>query len=452
MILICRRILIATILVGAVALSQPPRRGAQPSRISGPVSFEAIPFFSNDSASGIVNIHYRIKQDFFVIQRNLETPEQSAFLGKGELIVEVRNEGGNSVAREIRPIVLHQQSMPSGQPLPDLQGAFSLRVPPGKYSIWFNVDDRQSERSYVSKNRSVVVPGPTTSTDIVSEPIFVQPPLGVPRFVVLNQGSQVPFGDRGGCLFAARISDRDSFRVHYRLILKPEYKQLSADTFEGDSVSILRGLPALVPVPNNGTNTSVAPIEYRLKTDSLWSAVYLPLPLEKLQPGQARLLLDISSGGKQQHKEYAFHVFWADQPKSLANLELALDALQHIATDQEMEILHSFSGERFVQAFMNFWKKKDPDTTTAYNEVMAEYYRRVDVANRRFSSDRELDGYKTDRGRIYILYGAPTKTERVFSPDHPAREVWTYVTLKKRFVFEVQNRTGAFVLVSLENL
>jgi len=83
---------------------------------------------------------------------------------------------------------------------------------------------------------------------------------------------------------------------------------------------------------------------------------------------------------------------------------------------------------------------------------MVEYYRRVDIANRRFSSSREMDGYKSDQGRIFILYGSPSRTERLFSPSSPAREVWTYTQLKKRFIFEDQRRSGIYVLISIENL
>jgi len=74
------------------------------------------------------------------------------------------------------------------------------------------------------------------------------------------------------------------------------------------------------------------------------------------------------------------------------------------------------------------------------------------MANQNFSSNREVDGYKSDRGRIFILYGSPTNKERLFSPSAPPREVWTYVQLKKRFIFEDERRAGIYTLTGVENL
>jgi len=110
--------------------------------------------------------------------------------------------------------------------------------------------------------------------------------------------------------------------------------------------------------------------------------------------------------------------------------------------------------ERNIKAFYEFWRTKDPDTTTAYNEVLVEYYRRVDEAVSRFSTLSGQDGYKTDRGRIFILYGAPTRVEKYIPPGEAPREVWIYdrPNLRKKFTFIDRYKAGAFVLVSVEDL
>ena len=60
---------------------------------------------------------------------------------------------------------------------------------------------------------------------------------------------------------------------------------------------------------------------------------------------------------------------------------------------------------------------------------------------------RQPDGTRTDRGRIYILYGPPSSTERKLNPSGAYREVWTYGRLGRTFVFEDQNRSGNYLLV-----
>ncbi|HEY6953006.1 MAG TPA: GWxTD domain-containing protein, partial [Bacteroidota bacterium] len=124
----------------------------------------------------------------------------------------------------------------------------------------------------------------------------------------------------------------------------------------------------------------------------------------------------------------------------------------YIAKPEELNEITSSSTERGMKAFRAFWKKHDPDTTTAYNQIMVEYYRRVDEAIRQFSTIKDRDGYKTDRGRIYILFGPPSHTERSLLPDQPVREVWTYTNLKKRFIFTEKNKSGNYILTETTNL
>jgi hypothetical protein len=83
---------------------------------------------------------------------------------------------------------------------------------------------------------------------------------------------------------------------------------------------------------------------------------------------------------------------------------------------------------------------------------MAEYYYRVDETMRKYSTARENDGYKTDRGRIYILYGPPPKSERLLQPNSAPKEIWTYMNLHRRFIFIDPTKNGNFILSQAENL
>jgi hypothetical protein len=57
-----------------------------------------------------------------------------------------------------------------------------------------------------------------------------------------------------------------------------------------------------------------------------------------------------------------------------------------------------------------------------------------------------MDGYRTDRGRIFILFGSPSITNRLLKPNAPPAEIWTYENLKKRFTFVDRQRNGNFTL------
>ena len=73
-------------------------------------------------------------------------------------------------------------------------------------------------------------------------------------------------------------------------------------------------------------------------------------------------------------------------------------AFKKLATDDERE--------RFIE---EFWRRRDPDPDTDENEFKEEYYERIAYANEHFASG--IPGWKTDRGRIWIMYGKPDELE-----------------------------------------
>ncbi len=73
-------------------------------------------------------------------------------------------------------------------------------------------------------------------------------------------------------------------------------------------------------------------------------------------------------------------------------------AFKKLATDDERE--------RFIE---EFWRRRDPDPDTDENEFKEEYYERIAYANEHFASG--IPGWKSDRGRIYIMYGKPDERE-----------------------------------------
>ena len=131
----------------------------------------------------------------------------------------------------------------------------------------------------------------------------------------------------------------------------------------------------------------------------------------------------------------------------LASPEVARDALRFLAPAPRLDRMDRGDFESRRDSLEAFWKERDATPGTAFNELMAEYYRRVDVAVRTYGTLKQPDGSRTDRGRIYILYGPPSATERTLNPAGAYREVWVYDKLGRRFVFEDQSKTGNYVLV-----
>ncbi|MGA7925303.1 MAG: GWxTD domain-containing protein, partial [Candidatus Sulfotelmatobacter sp.] len=75
-----------------------------------------------------------------------------------------------------------------------------------------------------------------------------------------------------------------------------------------------------------------------------------------------------------------------------------------IITDQERAAFKQLSNDEERDNFIEqFWLRRDPTPDTEENEYKEEHYRRIAYANEHFAAG--IPGWKTDRGRIYIMYG-----------------------------------------------
>ena len=83
----------------------------------------------------------------------------------------------------------------------------------------------------------------------------------------------------------------------------------------------------------------------------------------------------------------------------------------YIISPQEKDIFEKLStGEEKDHFIEQFWFRRDPDPRTAVNEFKEEHYRRIAYANEKYHSG--IEGWRTDRGMIYILFGPPDGLEK----------------------------------------
>jgi GWxTD domain-containing protein len=144
-----------------------------------------------------------------------------------------------------------------------------------------------------------------------------------------------------------------------------------------------------------------------------------------------------------------FEYRWMSFPVSLDDIDLAIDQLQYIATDKELKKMRNAKSQADKQKrFMEFWKSKDPSPNTTRNEVMNEYYRRIEYANKNYST-QYTRGWKTDMGMVYIIFGLPNNVERhPYEMDTKPYEVWDYYELNRQFVFVDESGFGDYHLVT----
>lgn len=172
----------------------------------------------------------------------------------------------------------------------------------------------------------------------------------------------------------------------------------------------------------------------------------IDLPKTGLSPGKYNLLL--KNENNLDSINYEFEVVWLDIPLSLRNPDYAIEMMYYILNDEEYKKMKDSDNDKKADLIMKYWKQKDPTKDTPYNEMMTEYFRRVDYAFFNYQTIQEKDGAKTERGKIYILFGKPDNIEKSIK-DGVQTEIWNYKKISKKFYFELVSN-GLYILTKID--
>jgi len=117
----------------------------------------------------------------------------------------------------------------------------------------------------------------------------------------------------------------------------------------------------------------------------------------------------------------------------------------YIITDEELAAFRQLSNDDERDQFIEtFWQRRDPTPDTIENEFKEEHYRRIAYANEKFQAGKQ--GWRTDRGRIYIVFGPPDQIDgmpaggrynRPFSEGGGQTSVFPFEVWRYRYLEEV---------------
>jgi GWxTD domain-containing protein len=93
------------------------------------------------------------------------------------------------------------------------------------------------------------------------------------------------------------------------------------------------------------------------------------------------------------------------------------DVVYIISPDERKAFLRLTTNEEREQFIETFWQKRNPNPESPDNEFKEEHYRRIAYVNARYASG--LPGWRTDRGRIYVMWGPPDQID-----SHPSGGAW----------------------------
>lgn len=146
--------------------------------------------------------------------------------------------------------------------------------------------------------------------------------------------------------------------------------------------------------------------------------VSIEFALPVLERGVYNVELVVTGDGFERMSRRRFAVMSPSFPH-IASLDEMVNALRYIARDREWEhIAAARSHEEKRHRFDAFWAGLVPNREAAAR-LLKTYYDRVEEANILYSNHKE--GWKTDFGMIYIVFGPPAYTE-----EHYIRDIWYY--------------------------
>ena len=175
-----------------------------------------------------------------------------------------------------------------------------------------------------------------------------------------------------------------------------------------------------------------------------------PVRTDDLNYNQYYLSLKTVIDSVEYIREIPLRVQWGGTNALIPDLLEAITQMRYLShtgyfPSRDYKKILNADGDEQKDFFVETWKKIDPTPGTETNELMNEYYFRVNVANQRFSGHRE--GWRSDRGMIYILYGEPDAIEEHHMElNSKPYIIWYYYSVNRNFIFVDQTGFGDFQL------
>lgn len=311
-------------------------------------------------------------------------------------------------------------------------GQVNFEIPPGKYKVMFTLHDLNSHR-VTTKDLDVHVDDTRQKTPSLSMIEFSQAfEAGNTDTTVFDKGNMVvvPSVSRA---YGGEATDRVAFYFEVypgedsvgKVVIDTRIRHNRKGLMYRDTLHVWLG-----------SNT-----ERQLREVSLGDIAPGDYELEIALRGRRMKEVD--------KRTEEFRVVWTEEGMirhDWKNTVMQLDLLTEDDNLNDMKKIESY--EDRLKAFNEFWLSHDPTPGTPENEVKLAFYGRVQIANENFGVMRR-PGWKTDRGQIYIQFGAPDHLVDVpFAPESRPYQIWHYTNIGRyrRFLFIDENADGDYRL------
>ena len=292
---------------------------------------------------------------------------------------------------------------------------------------------------------------------------------------------RVPLGE--DYIISAELLDRDSNSsgiISKNLKLKKHSKDLSLyspfflDYLNGDWGLIDNEIPLFRNILGEQlvrttvfVSGSVSPGPYEIdvivtnpKKQQLWEKTFqsvaqnsyfekrIIIPDEISQQGlRSKVDIILKQNGKQKKESVILSISRLGISSSVGNISQAIQNMRYILDDDEWKKLSKAKSDEQERLFIEYWLSRDPTPETKENELMDEYFSRINYSNVNFKT--YTDGWKSDMGMIYVLFGPPDDLEVYNDPlSRMYQQRWHYYRINKFFDFVDENGFGDYKLTT----
>lgn len=388
------------------------------------------------SANGHAVISFRIPNPLLVFVQ-----DRSAFLSNVEVAVAVyRNEEkvDEQIWRQAQRAATFDVTQDRSE---DVEGRVVFRLDPGLYTYRMTLNDGPAD---VERPFRV----PDISADGISTPFIVK---GLERdgtdirLDPLNLGGDAPYGERARVVVPLGPDTGSAgAELQYRLyrIGRDRRETIRRDRgaqapyqLEPEDVLVRNGtlkLDETVPVGRIDEGC----LCWETSDEAVGRLAVLDLQIDELEDAEYLLDVVLKAHGETRRHRSTFRTHWRDMPLSLYDHVVAIRNLTFIESRETVRSMLRGSREERIERFRAYWLRRDPSPGTVFNELMDEYYRRIDHAASEFRSGKSPypDGLLTDAAEVFIVHGPPHDISNSFPSSGGVQEVWSYSD-GRRFVF-----------------
>lgn len=425
-------------------------------RSDQPSSYISHVILPDSDGSAMVSVMFRLDYDLIPFLRvrpgTTGAPEDAEYFSPLQMGLEIfegthrssrrSSPQGRSIFRDTYQDTVYVNSFNETQSrLQHVQGFLTTDMEPGAYNYELQLRRAQSSREQSSTRRNINVPQYDTLSNagliLLSD---FQQNGNAKSGMFLNYGENVLYGSDYDLLVILPDNPGEDyyFSVHQMqsgTSDEAESDYTFRDTIRTENTFRASGFEIQKSESDIGFSMNESESGTRFGIISIPNSEF----------ANARFQLQIKNNDDSVIAQRIVNSRWLDMPVSLLNIDVAIDMLRFIVSDSELRELRSGSSAEKERKFREFWTQRDPTPETEFNELMTEYYNRIDYAYSNFTT-LQTPGYESDRGRAYILYGEPENIERRLPTDQPTTEIWEYPS--RTLVFEATTGFGDFRLVS----